>query len=93
MFWDGFSPFLMKQMYRSDLVVIASFVGTGYTTRRWGLHLGRTGYSITHHYPLWKAYVTYLIILCTERLIYFKQYTSINKNKIPIGLSLSLLSR
>jgi hypothetical protein len=29
-----FPPFLMKQLYRCDSVVIASFVGIGYTTRR-----------------------------------------------------------
>jgi hypothetical protein len=29
MFWDGIPSFLMKQLRR-----IASFVGTGYTTRR-----------------------------------------------------------
>jgi hypothetical protein len=37
--WTGllgmaFPPFLMKQLYRCDSVVIASFVGTGYITRR-----------------------------------------------------------
>jgi len=30
----AFPPFLMKQLYRCDSVVIASFVRTGYTTRR-----------------------------------------------------------
>jgi hypothetical protein len=29
-FWMSFSPFLMKQLYRCDSVVIASFVGTEY---------------------------------------------------------------
>ena len=48
----AFPPFLMKQLYRCDSVVISSFVRTGYTTRRWGWLLGRIGYSITHHYPL-----------------------------------------
>jgi hypothetical protein len=45
-------PFLVKQAYRCDSVVISSFVRTGYTTRRWVWLLGRIGYSITHHYPL-----------------------------------------
>jgi hypothetical protein len=36
-----FPQFLIKQLYRCDSVVIASFVGTGYTTRRWGWLLGR----------------------------------------------------
>ena len=35
MFRMAFPPFLMKQLYRCDLVVISSFVRTGYTTRRW----------------------------------------------------------
>jgi hypothetical protein len=30
----AFPPFLMKQLYCCDSVVIASFKGTGYTTRR-----------------------------------------------------------
>jgi len=30
----AFPPFLMKQLYRCDSVVISSFVRTGYTTRR-----------------------------------------------------------
>jgi len=34
MFWMAFPPFLMKQLYRSDLVVITSFVETGFTTSR-----------------------------------------------------------
>jgi len=50
----AFPPFLMKQLYRCDSVVISSFVRTGYTTRRWGWLLGRIGYRITHHYPLYK---------------------------------------
>jgi hypothetical protein len=48
----AFPPFLIKQLYCCDLVVIASFVGTGYTTRRWGWLLGRRGYGITRQYPL-----------------------------------------
>jgi len=53
MFRDGIYPFLVKQLYRCDSLVISSFVRTGYTTRRWGWLLGRIGYSITHHYPLY----------------------------------------
>jgi hypothetical protein len=34
MFWIAFAPFVMKQLYRSDLGAITSFVGTGFTTRR-----------------------------------------------------------
>ena len=32
----AFPPFLMKQLYRCDSVVISSFVRTGCTTRKWG---------------------------------------------------------
>jgi len=49
----AFPPFLIKQLYRCDSVIISSFVRTGYTTRRWGWLLGRIGYSIMHHYPLY----------------------------------------
>ena len=49
----AFPPFLVKHLYHCDSVVISSFVRTGYTTRRWGWLLGRIGYSITHHYPLY----------------------------------------
>ena len=48
----AFPPFLVKQLYCCDSVVISSFVRTGCTTRRWGWLLGRIGYSITRHYPL-----------------------------------------
>ena len=50
--WLGmaFPPFLVKQLYRCDSVVISSFVRIGYATRRWGWLLGRIGYNITHHY-------------------------------------------
>jgi hypothetical protein len=34
--WDGITSIPEKQLYRCDLVVIASFVGTGYTMRRSG---------------------------------------------------------
>ena len=50
----AFPPFLVKQLYRCDSVVVSSFVRTGYTARRWGWLLGRIGCSITHHYPLYK---------------------------------------
>ena len=50
----AFPPYLMKQLYRCDSVVISSFVRTGHTTRRWGWLLGRIGYSIVHHYPLYQ---------------------------------------
>ena len=56
----AFPPFLVKQLYRCDSVVISSFARTGYITRRWGWLLGRIGYSITHRYPL---YLMYYIIL------------------------------
>jgi len=61
----AFPPFLIKQLHRCDSVVISSFVRTGYTTRRWEWLLGRIGYSITHHYPLyrytyiWERWVIY----------------------------------
>jgi len=54
----AFPPFLVKQLYRCDSVVISSFVRKGYTTRRWGWLLGRIGYSITHHYPLYPYSIT-----------------------------------
>ena len=56
----AFPPFLAKQLYRYDSVVISSFVRTGYSTRRWGWLLGRVGYSVTHHYPL---YICWLSII------------------------------
>jgi hypothetical protein len=43
----------MKQLYRCDLVVIASFVGTEYTSSEWGWLLGRRGCGITRHYPFY----------------------------------------
>ena len=49
----AFPPFLVKQLYRCDSVVISSFVKTGYTMRRWGWLFGRIGYNITHHYHLY----------------------------------------
>ena len=52
----AFPPFLVKQLYRCDSVVISSFVRTGYSKRRWGWLLGGIGYSITHHYPLYALY-------------------------------------
>jgi len=52
-----FPPFLMKQLYHCDSVVISSFVRTGYTTR-WGWLLSRLGYSITHHYQYLKIYTS-----------------------------------
>jgi hypothetical protein len=53
--WLGmaFPPFLIKQLYRCDFVVISLFVWTGYTARRWGWLLGRIGYSIMNHYTLY----------------------------------------
>ena len=46
----AFPPFLMKQLYRCDSVVVSLFVRRGYTTRRWGCLLGRIGYSIKYHW-------------------------------------------
>ena len=46
-FGMAFPPFLVKQLYPCDSVVISSFVRTGHTTRRWGWLLGRIGYRIT----------------------------------------------
>ena len=54
----AFPPFLVKQLYPCDSV-ISSFVRTGYTTRRWGWLVGRIGYSITHHHPLYPRVMKY----------------------------------
>jgi len=51
----AFPPFLVKQLYRCDSVVLSSSVRTGYTTRRWGWLWGRIGYGITHHNPLYPS--------------------------------------
>jgi hypothetical protein len=51
-FGMAFPPFLMKQLFHCDSVVFATFVGTGYTTRRWGWLLGRRGYGIMRYCPL-----------------------------------------
>jgi len=59
----AFPPFLVKQLYRWDSVVISSFVRTGCTARRWGWLLGRIGYSITHHYSLYPQ-STNIILFC-----------------------------
>ena len=50
----AFPPFVVKQLYSCESVVISSFARAGYTTRRWGWLLGRIGYSVMHHYPLFK---------------------------------------
>jgi len=47
----AFPPFLVKQLYSCDSVVISSFVRTGYTTKRWGWMLGRIGYSTWYVRP------------------------------------------
>jgi len=47
----AFPPFLVKQLYHCDSVVVSSFMRTGYTMRWRGRQLGRIRYSITHHYP------------------------------------------
>ena len=60
----AFPPFLTKQLYRCDSVVISPFVKTGYTTRRWGWLLGRIGYSIMHHYPLYNPLWCKVSIYC-----------------------------
>jgi hypothetical protein len=49
----AFPPFLVKQLYRCDSVIISSFVRTGYTMTRWGWLLGRIGFSFVHHYTLY----------------------------------------
>ena len=58
--WLGmaFPPFMVKQLYCCDLVVISSFMRKVYTTRRWGWLLGRIGYSIMHHYPFYPCHHT-----------------------------------
>ena len=57
----AFPPFLMKQLYRCDSGVISLFVRTGCTMRRWRWLLGRIGYSITPHYPLYPAPYLYIL--------------------------------
>jgi len=47
----AFPPFLSKHLYPCDSFAIVLFVGTEYTTRRWGWLLGRRGYGTMHHYP------------------------------------------
>ena len=56
----AFHPFLVKQLYSYDSVVISSLVRTGYTTRSSGCLLGMIGYSITFntHYTLGTDYKT-----------------------------------
>ena len=56
----AFPPFLVKQLYRCDSVVISSFVRTGYTTRKWGWLLGRIGYNIIYIYYYYYYYVLYI---------------------------------
>ena len=50
-----FPPFLVKQLYRCDSVIIFSFVRNGYLLRRWGWLLGRLGYSINTNTTPWLA--------------------------------------
>jgi len=71
----AFPPFLVKQLYRCHSVVISSFVRTGYTTRRWGWLLGRIGYSITHHYSLYK------LLECKRNWI--QHVNRIPRNRLP----------
>ena len=54
-----FHPFLMKQLYRCDWVVIASFVRAGCTMIRGGWLLGRIGCSITHRYHLYPVEIVH----------------------------------
>jgi hypothetical protein len=61
-FGIAFPPFLKKQLYRSDLVVIVSFVGTGCATRKWGWLLSGIGYSITHNIYLLKGHVVVQLV-------------------------------
>ena len=79
--WTGrfrvaFPPFLVKQLYRCDSAVISSFVRTGYTTRRWGWLLGRIGYSITHHCPLYPYTVQNVNRMPRNRLSRLMKYYS-----------------
>jgi hypothetical protein len=48
--WMEFPPFLMKQLYSCDSIVISSFVRAGYTTR-WGWLLGRIWNVMKHYSP------------------------------------------
>jgi hypothetical protein len=50
-----------------------------YTTRRWEWLLGRIGYSITHHYPLYPMFKYYPPIYAYVSLIASSQLNTSNK--------------
>ena len=77
----AFPPFLMEQLYRCDSVVISSFVRTGYTTRRWGWLLGRIGYGIRHHYPLYPMEIEITPVL--DKLLECKRNWIQHVNRMP----------
>ena len=68
----AFPPFLVKQLYRRDSVVISSFVRTGCTTREWGWLLGRIGYSmmqISRNSPEMWNICLFLIVKCAIPIV------------------------
>ena len=66
-------PFRWKT--KSGFCACAIRFQTHYTTRRWGWLLGRRGYSVTHHYPLYPYVTYYNKLLATNFLLCMKVHS------------------